>query len=425
MKKRAYLLLSACLFLSALIAQKTTHQVNLSGNAYVVEDRSGATISDRGLIKWTSSASIINTYIYFSKAQTVSVSLKGSVAQGNSTVQLTANNQQSTIKLSEGNFEQSVGNFIVSEEGYVPFSLQGVSKSGAEFATIQSLLITSVDEELVYVHDFSDYWGRRGPSVHLNFKMPTDTIEWFYNEVTVPEHNDVLASYYMANGFGEGYFGMQANSPTERRILFSVWSPYDTQDPKLIPDSLKIKMLRRGEGVHIGEFGNEGSGGQSYLRYNWKAGITYKFLTQIKPTGDGSSIYTSYFYATDEGRWRLIASFLRPEIDTYYTRAHSFLENFDPQQGYLTRKVYFGNQWYRTKSGQWIAGYKSTFSHDATASKGVRVDYKGGYNQNKNKFYLQNCGFFHDSTPFGTPFLLTPATDAPEIDFEELERLGE
>ena len=70
----------------------------------------------------------------------------------------------------------------------------------------------------------------------------------------------------MVNGFGEGYFGMQCNSETERRILFSVWSPFDTQEPKLIPDSLKIKLLRKGEGVYIGEFGNEGSGGKSFLQ---------------------------------------------------------------------------------------------------------------------------------------------------------------
>ena len=30
----------------------------------------------------------------------------------------------------------------------------------------------------------------------------------------------------MANGFGEGYFGIQVNGPNERRVLFSVWSPF-------------------------------------------------------------------------------------------------------------------------------------------------------------------------------------------------------
>ena len=135
-----------------------------------------------------------------------------------------------------------------------------------------------------YVKDFSDYWGRRGPSVHLGYALPEGDTEWFYNEITVPKEGETMHSYYMAAGFGEGYFGMQYNSPTERRILFSVWSPFDTQNPKEIPDDQKIKLLRQGKDVHIGEFGNEGSGGQSYLKYPWKAGNTYKFLMQIRPT---------------------------------------------------------------------------------------------------------------------------------------------
>ena len=423
MKKLILLFVGMCLTLTMAMSQSAKHVVNLSGNSYVVHEKGGARITDRGLTDWTGEATKVDTYIYFSKPQTIALTIKGTVAKGNSVIKLTANGESKEVKLTKGSFETLVGQFDVEAPGYIPFSLEGVSKTDNMFANVEALIVETDDDALVYVHDFSDYWGRRGPSVHLNFEMPTDTIEWFYNEVTVPEGNDVLASYYMANGFGEGYFGMQANSPSERRVLFSVWSPFDTQDPSLIPDSLQIKMIRKGEGVHVGEFGNEGSGGQSYLKYDWKAGNTYKFLTQIKPTGKGSTIYTSYFYATDENRWRLIASFLRPETNTYYKRAHSFLENFSPDQGYLTRKVYFGNQWYRTIDSEWIAGSKSSFSHDATASKGVRLDYKGGYEEDENKFYLQNCGFFSDSTPFGIKFELQPKNVAPVIDFELLESL--
>ena len=52
--------------------------------------------------------------------------------------------------------------------------------------------------------------------------------------MTIPKNNDVVGSYFMANGFAEGYFGIQVNSETERRILFSVWSPYKTDDPNSI-----------------------------------------------------------------------------------------------------------------------------------------------------------------------------------------------
>src|SRR5690606_40657805 len=94
------------------------------------------------------------------------------------------------------------------------------------------------------------YWGRRGPSVHLSYTTPADKdIEYCYNEITVPEGEDVVGSYYMANGFGEGYFGIQVNSATERRILFSVWSPFHTDNPKEIPDDEKILLTAKGADV--------------------------------------------------------------------------------------------------------------------------------------------------------------------------------
>ena len=63
---------------------------------------------------------------------------------------------------------------------------------------------------------------RNAASVHLMYPVPKDAnIAMFYNEVTAVD--DPVATYYMACGFSRGYFGMQVNSPTERRIIFSVW----------------------------------------------------------------------------------------------------------------------------------------------------------------------------------------------------------
>ena len=118
-------------------------------------------------------------------------------------------------------------------------------------------------------------------------------------------------------------------TPRQNAVSFSPYGvPLTRKDPKEIPDEQKIKLLRQGKDVHIGEFGNEGSGGQSYLKYPWKAGQTYKFLMQERPDGKGNTTYTAYFYATDEKKWRLIASFLRPQTSTWYKHPHSFLENF-------------------------------------------------------------------------------------------------
>ncbi|NDV46607.1 DUF3472 domain-containing protein [Paludibacter sp. 221] len=421
MKNTITALILGLFFQFAAIAQNET-PIGLGGNAYItnsVKDKH-IRITDTGIKNWTDKDEIISVYFHLSEPQVLDISL---VASGKSAINVSCMGKTHKVKLHNDSLSKvKVGKFQVKESGYVRVDIQGAKKSGDAFGNITELVLNNAKGKITYVHDFSNYWGRRGPSVHMKYTLPQDTVEWFYNEVTVPKEGETMWSYYMANGFGEGYFGMQYNSDKERRVLFSVWSPFQTDDPKSIPEEERIIMLRRGEDVHIGEFGNEGSGGQSFLRYNWTAGTTYKFLAQVKPDGKGNTVYTAYFYATDENRWRLIASFSRPKTNTWYRGAHSFLENFSPTGGYKTRFVEFGNQWARTKNGNWIELTEGTFTYDATAGAGVRLDYQGGIKEN-NRFYLKNCGFFNQNTEYRSVFQRKPEGNQPEIDFEMLENL--
>jgi hypothetical protein len=264
------------------------------------------------------------------------------------------------------------------------------------------------------------YWGRRGPSVHLNYEIPPNAGDaaWFYNEITVPKENDVVGSYFMANGFGEGYFGIQVNSPTERRILFSVWSPYKTDKPGDIPEDQRIILLKKGENVTAGAFGNEGSGGQSYRKYFWKSGITYRFLLKGTPSENSSTDYTAWFFAPEIGKWEIIASFRRPKTTTYLKRLHSFLENFIPENGNIPRMGIYSNQWVCNPSGAWASLVKARFTADATARKQARLDYSGGVTN--GRFYLKNCGFFNETTAIDTWFTRSQTGKAPIIDFSFL-----
>lgn len=408
------------LFSASAFAQTSSLEIGMSGNSYVTRQHDGARITDRGLTRWTDPKSVVSVYFYLHESTTADLSL---LAKGHSEIKVSYGKKHFKVRLDSDDFTQvPVGRISVSKPGYVRIDLQGLSMEGNSFGEVKQLVAANVSGKSSYVTNFADYWGRRGPSVHLAYKLPAGDTEWFYNEVTVPKEGETMHSYYMAAGFGEGYFGMQYNSPTERRVLFSVWSPFDTQNPKDIPDSHKIKLLRKGKDVHIGEFGNEGSGGQSYLCYPWKAGRTYKFLMQVHPDNQGNTIYTAYFYAPEERAWRLIASFQRPLTNTWYKHAHSFLENFNPEQGYLSRKVMFGNQWARSKDGKWTRITDATFTHDATASAGVRLDYQGGETKD-NRFYLMMGGFFNESVSMGTQFHCEPTGQAPEIDWEALKQL--
>lgn len=413
-------LLAWLLLGTGAFAQTSSLEIGMSGNSYVTRQHDGARITDKGLTRWTDPKSVVSVYFYLHELTTADLSL---LAKGHSEIKVSYGKKRFKVRLDSDDFAQvPVGRISVDKPGYVRIDLQGLSKEGESFGRVKQLVAANVTGKSNYVTNFADYWGRRGPSVHLAYKMPAGDTEWFYNEVTVPKEGETMHSYYMAAGFGEGYFGMQYNSPTERRVLFSVWSPFDTQDPKSIPDSHKIKLLRKGPDVQIGEFGNEGSGGQSFLRYPWKAGRTYKFLMHVRPDGQGNTVYTAYFYAPEDKAWRLIASFQRPLTNTWYTHAHSFLENFNPEQGYLSRKVMYGNQWTRSKEGKWTRITEATFTHDATASAGVRLDYQGGETKD-NRFYLKMGGFFNGNTSMGTKLQCEPTGKAPEIDWEALEKL--
>ena len=312
------------------------------------------------------------------------------------------------------------GSFQVSDTGYQCIHLKEMHLSN------QSIIVGGepLKGRVAFVPNNEGnffYWGRRGPSVHLNYPVPAgEEAEWFYNEVTVPAGQDLEGSYFMACGFAQGYFGMQVNSPTERHILFSVWSPFQTDDPAAVPDSQRITVLRKGEDVHAQAFGNEGSGGQSYLNYLWKAGHTYKFLLHAQPAPDWHTVFTAWFYAPEEGHWRLIASFSRPQTRTWLMGLHSFLENFDPEQGIYRRSVQFNHQWIRDTAGRWIGLHRAEFTTDNTGRKGYRMDYAGGVRD--SAFYLENCGHFSTYTPADTWFERPGSADGqgPGVDVRAL-----
>ncbi|MGV3559950.1 DUF3472 domain-containing protein [Larkinella arboricola] len=401
--------------------------VPLGGNAWVsnASDRS-TRITNDGLTGWTQSETVVSTYIRFARTGTLKLSATLRVPEGESKIRVSLLGKSVEFSASgNGEKEYYLGEWKITKPSYVKIDMQGVTKTAPSFGQLRELGISgeAVNEKTVFVRNNEGnyfYWGRRGPSVHLKYTAPENVdSEWFYNEITVPEGSDVLGSYFMANGFAEGYFGIQVNSPTERRVLFSVWSPFKTDNPKEIPDDQKILLEKKGEGVTTNDFGNEGSGGQSYLRYPWKAGRTYRFLLRARPTEANYTTYTAYFSDAQDANWQLIASFRRPKTTTYLKSPHSFLENFIPNTGNLARQVAFGNQWIRSKEGVWHELVGARFTGDATARNGFRQDYAGGLLPN-NQFFLKNCGFFDDSVPLNTELTRKPLKKTPVIDFSQL-----
>ena len=395
--------------------------VTLSGNAYITSGQTAFIDEDHSAIRnWNDKETVISFYFRTIESGNMDIALQ---AKGKSRIEVSLLGKKKKVTLNSETLSRiELGTFKVKNPGYIKMDVRGVKiNEGSDFGSIESVIVGgNVSPVVCVTSDFSSHFGRRGPSVHLNYSLPEENIEWFYNEIVVPEEGDIPSSYYMACGFGEGYFGIQNNSPYPRRVLFSVWSPYVTDNPSEIPDSLRVTLVKKGANVKTNDFGNEGSGGQSYMHYEWKPGERCRFLMGVKPDGQGNTVYTAYFFDNAKNKWSLVASFRRPNTSTWYTHAYSFLENFDPVMGYINRKAYYDNQWARTTDGRWIPVTKARFTCDVTGRQKMRQDYTGGLEG--KQFFLSMGGFFDEYMTHGTYFERTSnTTEAPDIDFSTLE----
>lgn len=205
---------------------------------------------------------------------------------------------------------------------------------------------------------------------------------------------------------------MQVNSPTERRIIFSVWdSGNEAVDRNKVSKADRVELLAKGQGVYAGDFGNEGTGGHSHLKYLWKTGSKQRFLVTAHPTDETHTTYSGYWFHPDENRWMLISSWNAPKEGGYMRGLHSFSENFLGENGHLVRKAKYGNQWYRTSDGKWHEITEARFSHDPTG-KEDRFDRTMGVED--NEFFLRHGGFLDGSLKYGTPMQREPVEKVPE-----------
>ena len=312
-----------------------------------------------------------------------------------------------------------VASVTVTDTGFYTLTLSAPVKKGKTIADIQSIELNGT--AVTNIH-FNSKSRRNAASVHLKYPIPdTARVVAFYNEVTIPEGADPIHTYYMACGFARGYFGIQVNSLTERRVIFSVWDAgKEAVDRNKVADSNKVQLLAKGDGVFADGFGNEGTGGHSHWVYPWQTGKTYQFLvTALTDSIANATIYTGYFFVPELQKWKLIASFKAPHDGKYLRNLYSFNENFDGINGQLQRKAFFENQWIQQENGKWTELTQSNFSYDATGKAGDRIDYGAGINVNSNAFYLWNGGFQPANTHFGELFTRNATGKRPLIDWSK------
>jgi len=149
-----------------------------------------------------------------------------------------------------------------------------------------------------------------------------------YGEITVLATHPAIyycgANWHPGEAAG-GYCGIQDNSLTERRTIFSIW---DTS-PELHPQITAADPQTR-----FGRFGGEGEGGHTHMLWNWKTGETFQFFVQKLPGEKTNTTDTRYYlYDLVSHKWRHSATISspnggKPSVATLGGGLNSFLENF-------------------------------------------------------------------------------------------------
>lgn len=211
-------------------------------------------------------------------------------------------------------------------------------------------------------------------SVHLGYPGPEGSL--FYNELTVDQ--SAPGSYFMACGFDAGYFGIQQLDGKRKVAIFSVWDPGDQNDPNKVADDQRVKLVHQGEGVRIGRFGNEGTGGQSFLDVDWKLGEKYRFAVTARVVGDRTE-YAGYIHLPDEQKLRHMVTFSTLAKGRRLRGYYSFIEDFRRNKISATepRRAHFGNGWIQTVDDKWQPLVMARFTGDSNPATNINATLDG------------------------------------------------
>src|SRR5262245_46661037 len=227
-------------------------------------------------------------------------------------------------------------------------------------------------------------------SVHLGYPAPEGVA--FYNELTVEQSAD--GTYFMACGWGKGYFGIQELASGKKLAIFSVWDPTAGDDPKKVDAEKRVKMLHKDEAVRVQRFGGEGTGGQSFFDYEWKTGATYRFLVTARPDGETRTAYSGYFFVPEKKQWKHLVTFSTLTKGELLKGYYSFVEDFRRNKVSTTkeRRASFGNGWVKPAKGDWVPLDKARFTADANPVLNIDAGATGG------KYFLATGGDIENKT---------------------------
>lgn len=296
----------------------------------------------------------------------------------------------------------------------------------------------------------ADYMS--SPSVHLNGWKTTDPkapsagrYDWVYQEVMIPEGDDVVGTYAMSLGILHGYMGIQKDSENDYPIIFSMWDNGSTDNDPNLPAYLRSGALDNENGVTIARFGGEGTGAQAKRRTgkNWLPGQWVKFVANCRPEvvdveiddpdnpGQKKTItYTNtlctawYMAEGIDNDWQYLATIRQSGANNYFDGWYSFLEDYNWPSGQWARRSYYRNGGLHSMvDGKWYHANQVGFGHTDGGDKyGDRQDYGHGVaTEYDNCFYLYSGGYFE--SPKDTENTLPLKQNIMPLDEATIQRL--
>lgn len=211
---------------------------------------------------------------------------------------------------------------------------------------------------------------RQARSVHLQYQGFAEPAQVFYVEATADRFWP--GSYLCMLGFDGGYAGVQELVDGRRVAIFSVWEPSDPFDFKAHPDAVheerRTKVLYGGQGVEVGRFGGEGTGGKSMTLWPWELGKPVRIAVSCAPDGPYRTAYTCWLWDDAKDDWFRMATFstLVGGSQATLRGPYSFLEDFrrDVKSKDAVRAARFSRLW--AWDGQkWGESDQARFTADA------------------------------------------------------------
>ncbi len=163
------------------------------------------------------------------------------------------------------------------------------------------------------------------------------------------------ASVYRQYDGVAAYAGVQVLQDGTRAAIMSVWHTY-CKDRKDNITTIVPEVVYQQDTIACQPFSGEGTGIQCIVRYNWKAGVPYRFLLQQSESETtGNCLIAMWICDLSTMTWSKLIEYDLGIRNTYMNRAVAFLEDYLVETAAEYRDVHLSNfRAWNARTGKWV-----------------------------------------------------------------------